>query len=1181
VAGLGNEGVEHLHHDKLLGLGKVTDAVDLLLEPGRGSALAFGPHLQAQELVHGHAQHLGEEGKHGGRKAQATALVVGEGLLGDAQAVGDLLLGEVLVFPGLGDACTQGFEESLVLAVHGNPDRRCDSHEDKLQFFGPGLTILFCGVTCNGDKFTPNPLDRIFQEPEETMARIPESELERLKAEVSVERLVEASGIVLTKSNKDRLGKCPFHEDREASLVVTPAKNLFHCFGCGAAGGPIDWVIKTRGVSFRHAVELLRTDLSLVAGPVEPLKVSHVRRLPSPVAFDADDQALLNQTMAHYHANMQTAPEALAYLKARGIDHPEAIERFQIGFSNRTLGLTLPNKHDKAGADIRGRLERVGIFRATGHEHFAGSLVIPVIDEAGNVREAYARKIRDDLRTGTPTHLYLPGPHHGVWNVAALQEHKEIILCEALIDALTFWCAGFCNVTAAYGVEGFTSDHLEAFRRYGTERVLIAFDRDEAGDRAAGKLAQKLAEEGIASYRILFPKGMDANAYALKVRPAAKTLGLAIRTAEWMAGGTKDENRPLERLSKDEATPKEPGAEGGLPSLAAVPGPPERLAPPLEPAPLPASVKPPAPGDAVAPTIQGQDLFLTLEDRQYRVRGWDKPLNPEFLKVNLMVAKGGRFHVDTLDQAKARTAFVKQAGQELAEAEDTLKADLGRLLRTLEAVQAEHLAEVLAARNPQGRPPMSEAEHAEALSLLRSPDLMQRILRDFEALGVVGEEPNKLTGYLAAVSRLLDRPLALLIQSGSAAGKSSLMDAVLDLVPGEDVIRYSAMSGQSLFYMGDRTLQHKVLAIAEEEGARQAAYALKILQSEGRVTMASTGKDPGTGMLVTHDYTVEGPVMLFLTTTAIDLDEELLNRCLVLTVNESREQTRAIHVLQRQRETLEGLLAKSRREDLLKLHRNAQRLLTPLAVVNPYAAQLSFRDDQTRSRRDHVKYLTLIRSIALLHQYQRDIKTHGELRYIEVTPEDVALANELAQEVFSRTVDELLPQTRKLLTLLHGWVRESCEREGLLQSEFHFTRRQAREAIGWGDTQLKVHLGRLAELEFLVAHRGRQGQAFDYELLYQGEDATGRAHLLGLIDCGTLQPAPTTATSRGEAAHFAGGGRGSVGPWSAGGRGVVGVQESAPGLGLEADPGSEGGNGGTVLPFAPVASYAPANGKAR
>ena len=113
------------------------------------------------------------------------------------------------------------------------------------------------------------------------MARISDAELERLKAEISVERLVEAAGVELTKNGKDRLGKCPFHEDREASLVVTPEKNLFHCFGCGAAGGPIDWVIKTRGVSFRHAVELLRSDLSLVAGPVDPVKTSPIRRLPS------------------------------------------------------------------------------------------------------------------------------------------------------------------------------------------------------------------------------------------------------------------------------------------------------------------------------------------------------------------------------------------------------------------------------------------------------------------------------------------------------------------------------------------------------------------------------------------------------------------------------------------------------------------------------------------------------------------------------------------------------------------------------------------------------------------------------------------------------------------------------------------------------------------------------------
>ena len=202
----------------------------------------------------------------------------------------------------------------------------------------------------------------------------------------------------------------------------------------------------------------------------------------------------------------------------------------------------------------------------------------------------------------------------------------------------------------------------------------------------------------------------------------------------------------------------------------------------------------------------------------------------------------------------------------------------------------------------------------------------------------------------------------------------------LALMPEEERVQYSAMTGQSLFYMGEQDLKHKILAIVEEEGAERASYALKLLQSEGQLTIASTGKDPATGRLVTQEYRVEGPVMIFLTTTAIEVDEELLNRCIVLAVDEGREQTRAIHELQRESQTLEGLLAKHDRDRLRRLHRNAQRLLRPLAVVNPYARELRFLDHQTRTRRDHMKYLALIRAIALLHQYQREVQDGGAPR---------------------------------------------------------------------------------------------------------------------------------------------------------------------------------------------------------
>jgi DNA primase len=363
---------------------------------------------------------------------------------------------------------------------------------------------------------------------------------------------------------------------------------------------------------------------------------------------------------------------------------------------------------------------------------------------------------------------------------------------------------------------------------------------------------------------------------------------------------------------------------------------------------------------------------------------------------------------------------------------------------------------------------------------------------------------------------------------------------VLKLVPEEDRIVYSAMTGQSLFYMGEMNLKHKLLAIAEEEGAHRASYALKLLQSEGELTIASTSKDPTTGKLVTEAYHVEGPVMIALTTTAAEIDEELLNRCLVLSIDEGRDQTAAIHAAQRARRTLAGLHARAEREAVLKLHQNAQRLLEPLAVVNPYADRLTFLDDRTRTRRDHEKYLTLIDTIALLHQHQREVKTlahaSGPVRYVEVTLEDIACANALAHEVLGRTLDELPPQTRRLLGLIVEMVESECRAQQISPAQHRFSRRRVREHTKWGDTQLKIHLGRLIELEYLLVHRGGRGQSFEYELLYDGA-ATDHAlrHVSGLIDVEALRRAYDAERS-GLKLRQSGVGRGAVGPWSGGGR---------------------------------------------
>jgi hypothetical protein len=294
---------------------------------------------------------------------------------------------------------------------------------------------------------------------------------------------------------------------------------------------------------------------------------------------------------------------------------------------------------------------------------------------------------------------------------------------------------------------------------------------------------------------------------------------------------------------------------------------------------------------------------------------------------------------------------------------------------------------------------------------------------------------------------------------------------------------------------------------------------------------------------------VSGPVAIFLTTTTIDVDEELLNRCIVLSVDEEREQTRAIHERQRERETLDGLLAGQEHSRVLKVHQDAQRLLEPLAVVNPYARTLTFSDARTRTRRDHLKYLTLIRTIALLHQHQRPRRLAStpagdELTYIEVTREDIVLANRLAHTVLGRSLDELPPGTRRLLGLIERHVERLAQEQGQSRERVRFTRRELREALGWGDTQLKVHLGRLSSLELVWCHRGPHG-AFLYELAWDGESQEeGSPRLPGLIDPDQIdadgdpgEPAHTYDRDRsGVGADRSGGGRPPVGGRSVGGR---------------------------------------------
>ncbi len=685
-------------------------------------------------------------------------------------------------------------------------------------------------------------------------------------------------------------------------------------------------------------------------------------------------------------------------------------------------------------------LKKIGILNAKGHEVFYNCVVFPLYSANGAIENLYGRNIEDEAGV---THLYLPGPRSGLVNRQAVARSQSIILTESIIDALTLYDQGFKNVIPIYGVNGLIDDHLNLMHKR-IKTAYLVFDADDAGLRAVDAVSLRLKEKGITAYSVTLP--------------------------------VKDVNIYFKRHTPEEF---------------------ESLLKAANPASLEQSEK---------VSKRGQELYKETEHgfivgyggRQYEVKGIQRAATQlkVTLKASVDVSSNKPFELTTIDlySSRSRIWFAKLCADLFGADEALVKEDVGKLLALVESFKPK------TQDNTPNEP--TKEEKAQALKLLKNPDMFTEILADLETIGVTGEHTNKLVGYLAAVSRKLDEPLSVLIQSRSAAGKSTLQDAVLSLVPEEDFVKYTRITDQALFYKEEDSLVNKILAIEEEVGMGGAAYSIRNIQSSKKITVAATGKDQSTGKMKTEEYTVKGPVAVMITTTAAELEGETASRFLFLTIDESTKMTEAIHQMQRQAETLEGLVKKKRSEHIIKKHHTAQRMLKPLAVVNPFSQYLAYPNHSIRTRRDHKKYLGLIRVIAYLYQYQRTVKNvevEGKpVQYIEVTLEDIDRANRLANEVLGQCLDELAPPSRTLLTGIYNMVKQMVDKSKCPMDEVYFSRRQIREHTGWTDWQIRAHIKQLEDLEYLYARIGSRGKEYAYALNYKGQGIEGGKCYLNL-----------------------------------------------------------------------------------
>src|ERR1700686_3508620 len=697
---------------------------------------------------------------------------------------------------------------------------------------------------------------------------IDKAEIERVKRDNDLAALVRGRGVKLTRRGKQLVGLCPFHEDHEPSFIVDPKKQLWNCLGaCNEGGDVYRFVMKADGVDFREA------HARLGGGEVHAKPVG------------ADDLHWLERAVEHYQKRLLETPAAQDYLRSRGITAPEIITSFRLGYSDGTLAKKLPPEGKAA-------LRRIGVLTGSGRELMSGCVVFPLVAApSGQVVSLYGRHIE------RRQHLYLPGERRGVFNPQGARNTDEVILVESVIDAAALWSAGLRNVIPIYGTTGLTTEIVEHLRECRVKRAVLMMDSDEAGRAATVEIAAKLQESSIEARAVELPAKDPSEFIAQggmvdEVRAIIVSGQFVVRPS---GGSSYDEDQS--RPSGHELTNSPP--EGRTTNNN------------------PQSEDSQQATRATLETTADGAINFTLDGRVYRVRGLS-PTGLDRLRVNVRITVSQSFHLDTLDlyQARARGLFAQSAAKLCGVSEQQIGADL---LQIVERLEAERL-QMRRAGEAEQEAPMTGEEREAALRYLRSPNLCERIVEDFPKCGLVGERATVLTAYLSSISRKLAEPLGVLIVARTGAGKSALQDALCGFVPPEDLVRVTRLTGQALFYKDPYSLQRKMLAIAEEEGAAQAVYSLRTLASDQQLSIAATRTDPQSGKLHTEHYEVYGPVVIVLTTTSPEcFDEETRSRFVQLTMDESHAQTRAILERQRLSFTLEGVLERATSEQVQRL----------------------------------------------------------------------------------------------------------------------------------------------------------------------------------------------------------------------------------------------------------------------
>lgn len=416
--------------------------------------------------------------------------------------------------------------------------------------------------------------------------------------------------------------------------------------------------------------------------------------------------------------------------------------------------------------------------------------------------------------------------------------------------------------------------------------------------------------------------------------------------------------------------------------------------------------------------------------------------------------------------------FIRKIAERLEVGTSVAASALTDLTDQLETYRLEE-QERMASANKQQRKILSEQQIKEAKAYLKAPNLMERTMEDIGRSGVIGEENNRLLMYLIFTSRKRDNPLHVISLGSSGIGKTHLQEKVAALIPEEDKLEMTTLSGNAFYYFGQQELRNKLILIEDLDGADEVLYPLREIKSKKRITKTVVVKNTK-GETRTVSLVVEGPVCVAGCTTKESLYEDNANRSFLIYIDESKGQDRLI--MDYQRKLSAGKIDLSDQWKTIEQFNNMQRVLVPITVRNPYAEKLQIPEEVFKPRRSNAHYLAFIEAVTFYHQYQREKqydKQTGE-EFIETTLEDIEEANKLMKDVLIRKSDPLNAACRKYLEWLKTWLKVS--------NKTSFTNLEVRQSIRINPSNQKRYMVQLQDYDYVQRIETQKSRVHQYQI---------------------------------------------------------------------------------------------------